>query len=442
MNIVSRVEHAIQRLFGSCAADAAAASGVIQRQRVFTAITLARAFVLAFLRDPDASDKDVAEVATLAGAPVSPQAVEQRHTDRLADFFRRLFGHAAKEVVGSSKSMAPILDRFTAVVVVDSSTIALPDGQAGEFPGCGGSCGGGKAALKLQTEMDLKTGALTCVQVETGRSSDNASSRQQASRGPGSLRISDLGYFCLEVFAAMAVAHEHFLSRLQFGTHVFDGSGARLDLLRWLAQRGGPFVDEWVTIGAAERLRCRLIAWRLPAEQANRRRQKLRETLRRKKNREPSAERLAWCGWTILITSVPEAMLNPKEAVVLYRARWQIELLFKRWKSQGLVDQMTGSTEVRQMVKLWARLLAVLVLHWLVAPTAGGNPLVSWVKAGAAARGFVYRLLAALDKPEELAGVLADLARVVEKTCRRNKRAQPGTNELLVNCELLEYTLT
>ena len=135
-------------------------------------------------------------------------------------------------------------------------------------------------------------------------------------------------------------------------------------------------------------------------------------------------------------------MLDPKEAVVLYRARRRIELLFKRWKSQGLVDQMTGSTEVRQMVKLWVRLPAAMLQHWLVAPTAGGNPLVSWVKAGAAARPFVYRLLAALDSPEKMAATLADLARVVGKTCRRDKRTQPVTNELLVDCGLLEYTLT
>ena len=48
--------------------------------------------------------------------------------------------------------------------------------------------------------------------------SDGATSRQQARRGRGSLRISDLGYFNVLVFAAMMAADEYFLSRLQFGT--------------------------------------------------------------------------------------------------------------------------------------------------------------------------------------------------------------------------------
>jgi hypothetical protein len=46
------------------------------------------------------------------------------------------------------------------------------------------------------------------------------------------------------------------------------------------------------------------------------------------KGREPSAERLAWCDWTILVTNVPVELMTPEEVVVLYRARWQVELLF------------------------------------------------------------------------------------------------------------------
>jgi IS4 transposase len=71
-----------------------------------------------------------------------------------------------------------------------------------------------------------------------------------------------------------------------------------------------------------------LIAWRVPEEQANRRRQKLCEEMKRKNKKAPGAERLAWCDWSILLTNVPAELLTPTEAAVLYRARWQIELLF------------------------------------------------------------------------------------------------------------------
>jgi hypothetical protein len=80
--------------------------------------------------------------------------------------------------------------------------------------------------------------------------------------------------------------------------------GAALNVLERLTRQPGPSVDAAIRLGG-EQLPCRLIAWRLPAEQANRRRQKLRKETRSKYGSEPSAERLAWCDWTILVTNVP-----------------------------------------------------------------------------------------------------------------------------------------
>jgi hypothetical protein len=155
---------------------------------------------------------------------------------------------------------------------LDSSTISLPDEMQEQFRGCGGSYDSGASALKLQTELDLRSGALAHVEIEPGRSPDGATSRQAARHGKGSLRIADLGYFALGVFAAMAVAGEYYLSRLQFGTHVLLHPDRAVDVLAWLAKQPGPFVDVSILLGQEQHLPCRLIAWRLPPEQANRRR--------------------------------------------------------------------------------------------------------------------------------------------------------------------------
>jgi len=39
--------------------------------------------------------------------------------------------------------------------------------------------------------------------------------------------------------------------------------------------------------------------------------------------------------WTVFITNAPAESLSPPEALTLARARWQIETLFKLWKSQA-----------------------------------------------------------------------------------------------------------
>jgi Transposase DDE domain len=473
MGILATVGAALQRLFGDLAQAAADESGVIKRTRKFSALSLVRTFVLGFLQDPKSSDEKLAQFAVQCGVDVTPQAIEQRHTPQMVDFLRNLFQKATKVIVGSSKTLAPILERFRSVTLLDSSTISLPDQAQEQYRGCGARGGGGKAAMKLQTEWDLRSGALTHVEIEEGRSCDNTSSRQDARRGPGSLRIADLGYFDLAVFADMQVAGEYFLSRLQFGTRVLLGAVSAassavlatsaavseamsqeatavleaIDLLPWLVGQwrlqSGAFVDREIMLGQKQRLRCRLIAWRLPQEQADRRRAKLRQEMQSRKGREPSAERLAWCDWSILVTNVGEAMLTPKEAVVLYRTRWQVELLFKRWKSQGLVAQLSGSTAERQMVRVWARLLAMLVQHWLVVGGMWGNADKSLSKASEAVRNFAGRLAAALGNATNLlTKVLDEIATLLTKTCRRNKRSKPGTFELLNNPGLLEFSLT
>jgi hypothetical protein len=441
MEILAKVGTALQRLLGDVAQTAADESGVIMRTRKFTALSLARTFVLGFLKNPQASDEKLAQMAVQCGADVTAQAIEQRHTSKLVAFLQKLFCEATKLVVGSDKALAPILERFTSVSMLDSTTITLPDDMQEQFRGCGGSYDSGAAAVKFQTELDLRSGGLT-VEIEQGRSPDGATSRQDVRRGNGSLRISDLGYFNVRVFAAMTAAGEYFLSRLQFGTKVLLREGNAVDLLPWLAKQVGPFVDQLILLGQEQRLACRLIAWRLPEEQANRRRQKLRKETMDKRGCQPSEERLAFCDWTILVTNVPVEMLTPKEATVLYRARWQIELLFKRWKSQGLVAELSGSTVVRKMVRVWSRLLAAVVQHWLVIAGVWGDPTKSLSKACEAVRDFAGRLAAALNNSDELQRVLDDVRKTLAKTCRRDRRSKPGTFELLNNPDLLDFRLT
>jgi hypothetical protein len=441
VHILSVATAALQKLFGPFVPQAAAASGVIQRQRVLTADSLARTFILGHLQHPRASDEELAQVAALCGTPVTPQAIEQRYTTRLVTFLESLFRDAVRIVVGADRALAPILERFPAVVVLDSTAVTLPDGQADSYPGCGGGKGGGAAALKLQTELDLRTGALTAVTIEAGTSTDSASDRQHIRRGAGALRLTDLGYFCLGVFAALVRASEHFLSRLQFGVRVFARDGTPRDLLPWLAQQGRGFIDADVLLGVKEQLAARLIAWRVPEEQANRRRQRLRTRHRTKYGTAPTADRLAWCDWSLLVTSVPADRLTPAEAVVLYRARWQVERLYRRWKSQGHIADLTGSTEARQMGRLWARLLAVLVQHWLVTAAANGDPKTSWDKAYEAVRPFAVLVVLALDHPEDLRLNLSRLANVLTKTCRMNPRPRPSTASLLTDPSRLAYDL-
>src|SRR5262249_103946 len=163
-----------------------------------------------------------------------------------------------------------------------------------------------------QVEWDLRSGDLAHLQIEAGKSPDGATTRQQGRRGPGALRIADLGDFNLDVFGEKNQADEDFLSRLQHRAGLRKTAGPPGALAEGVAQETGVLLDEPMLIGDAKRLPCRVIAWRLPPEQAARRRQKLRHEYKDTYGTQPSKQRLALCDWTILITNVPPALLSTK----------------------------------------------------------------------------------------------------------------------------------
>lgn len=443
MNIIAKVAAALQGVFGTCADIANQESKVIQRQRKFTPQALAQTFVLALLQNPKANSEDIACMAAACGMEISHQAVEQRYSPRLAAFFEGLFRQMTQQVISSDTALAPILERFTEVILIDSSVITLPDSQEENFRGCGGSYEGGKAALKLQTELNLRDGALRCVQIEQGRSPDGASDRQQVTFTPGSLRVADLGYFNIPVLERIAASQAFFLTRLPHHTKIHVAA-EKHDVVAWLNSQDQPVVDTWMEIGSEARLKCRLIAWRVPEEIANRRRQKLIEKTRSKTGRAPTPESLAACDWELLVTNLPADRLSVKEAVVLYRSRWQIELLFKRWKSIGLIDELDGRNDVVTMVRFWARLCAALVQHWLTVGAAWSGALhLSFAKAAKLVRQFAKDLAIAISAGGDLELIIERYCKMARTGCKRNRRRKsPGTIELLRDPELLEYILT
>lgn len=197
-------------------------------------------------------------------------------------------------------------------------------------------------------------------------------------------------------------------------------------------------------LGASDRLKCRLVAWRVPEEIANTRRRKTRATALRKTGHEPSKESLAACDWEFLVTNLSEAKLSFKEAIVLYRARWQIELLFKRWKSYGKIDELDGSTDIVKMTRFWARLCAALIQHWLtVAATWSPALSVSLAKTAKLVRQIASEIASLLSSGGDLTILLERFCRQARAGCRLTKRkTAPGTLQLLRDPELLEYCLT
>ena len=441
VGIISQVQAALKGCFEESAVQAAQEAGVIHRQRKFSAVSLAQTFVLGLLSNPRATTTDLAGTAALAGVDVSPQAIEKRFTPELADFLKNLFISATQKVVASSETMAPILERFTSVILLDSSGVRLPESEAENFKGNGGTNGIGKAALKLQTELDLRSGALN-VQLEHGKDPDGASSRQHIDFVAGSLRVTDLGYFCMPVFAAIAAANAYFLSRIQHTTITWVNGERVGNIVEWLNTQTQTVVEQSIEVGAKHRLPCRLVAWKVPEQQVNLRRRRARLEASRR-GRTATKATLAACEWTFLITNASEELLSTKEVIVMYRSRWQIELLFKRWKSTGLIAELHGKNDPEQMVRLWAKFCAALIQHWLTVMVAWESESTwSFDRIAKRVRSVAEEIIEALTGDRNFTEVLEGFKKRIKRIAHRNPRKKTGTFELLRNPNLLDYALS
>ena len=413
-------------------------TGFIRRQRKLTAAVFVKALVFGWLANPKASLDQLAGVATLLGVPIQPQSLEERFTPQAAELLRRVLEASILAVITADPVAIAVLNRFTEVVVLDSSTVSLPEPLRGLFAGCGTSNpAAGNAAVKLTVAWDLQAGRLRGPLLDAGRVNDKKTALAGEVLPAGSLRVADLGYFQLKHLAAIDRHGAYFLSRFLPLTVVYDEQGTKWSSLsQWLSQYG-PRVDRAIRLGERARLPCRLLAARVPPEVAQRRQEKLRQEAAAQRRR-IGPEVLALAHWTVFVTNVPARSLSLEEALEIGRARWQIELLFKLWKSEGQIDESTSQKPYRVLCELYAKLVAMIIQHWVLLVSGWEHADRSLVKMAQPLRQYAWELAKAVGQCPAIRRIITELRRIFSTCCRVDRRKKhPATCHRLLNlgCE-------
>ena len=143
------------------------------------------------------------------------------------------------------------------------------------------------------------------------------------------LVIRDLGYFSLAVFEKLIKAQAHFLSRLRYGVTITELNGKPVLLKSLLKQKYG--IDRWVYIGSKKNILVRLVMIPVPAIQAAEKIRKAKQDRDARLNH--SKEYYQWLKFNVYITTVDEAHWTADQVYQAYKVRWQIEIIFKSWKS-------------------------------------------------------------------------------------------------------------
>lgn len=380
---IARVNSQLKHLFEHDAPELARQMGM--RERTISFAQLALLFVMGWWSQPHSGPSALARFAGSLGLTVSKQAVDCHWTPRSADWLLALLRRAVQQVVRGQGVTLDWMRPFTAVWVEDGSTIALPAALAEVWRGCGGRAARegqpdkSKAALKITVRWNLKDGQLQGPHLQAGRRHELSSVLSSQQMPPGSVWLADLGYWSLMYLSSLMKQGVYFCMRVKLGAVIWHNK-ERTDVAQLIAGLDEQATQaEWVVnVGAAQLVKqVRLLVQRVPDEVAKQRQARIREyAVKHSKPINPVALKLAQ--WTIIVTNVPASLLSLAQAFVVMKIRWQIELLFKLWKQEALLDEWSSGKPWRILCEVYAKLLAMVIQHWVMLVACDDDPHASW----------------------------------------------------------------
>ena len=431
---IPEVALALRSVLSSTAEAAARDSGFVRRQSKLTGPAFVQTLTFGWLANPQATLEELTQTAATLGVRITPQGLDQRFTPEAADFLLQVLQAAVTRVLAADPVAIPILQRFAGgTCLLDSTTIALPDALATLWPGCGRNQGARPAALKLQVRLDLLRGVLGGPFLQSARENDHQGGWEKVPLPQGALRLADLGYFNLDAFEEYSYQGVYWLTRVQTNTRVYDREGRVWLVPELLATQTVAALDLPIALGLHYHLPARLLAVRVPPAVAAQRRKRMRQKAQKlKKKIDPG--RWAMAEWTVYVTNVPKELLSQAEALVLARCRWQIELLFKLWKSEGQIDESRSGKPWRILCEVYGKLLGMVVQHWILLINCWKYADRSLRKASRTLRGHALHLATGVRDGHSVCTTLEIIGRCLAGGCRINKkRKEPSTYQLLLN---------
>jgi hypothetical protein len=177
----------------------------------------------------------------------------------------------------------------------------------------------------------------------------------------GDVIVADNGYGYRRSVAVAVQQQADVIMRIHPATFPLEtAAGTPFNVLRWLRQRGGP-EREWQGWCRWEgrRYAGRLVAAKLDPAAAQRARRRRRRKAQQA-GRTITAPTLAVAAWLLLITTLAAATWPAADVLYVYRARWQVELVFKKMKQLLRLNQIRSThptsveATVRALLVAWA----------------------------------------------------------------------------------------
>jgi Transposase DDE domain len=212
--------------------------------------------------------------------------------------------------------------RASRILLIDATRLSVPAGTGDD--------------VRLHWSYDLLSGRTQQVAISDRHQAEGLGWFKLRA---GDITVTDAGYPVGSTVQIVLNQHADAITRTTVShLRLETQAGERIDLKsRLLRQPYGKarHIMGWVKAPDGERYQVRFVAYRLPKDLAVQAQERKRQRLREKRGKNFNQELVWWAGWILLVTTLPLQSWSNEEVVQLYRARWQIELVFKRIK-QGL----------------------------------------------------------------------------------------------------------
>lgn len=297
------------------------------------------------------------------GVRISKQSIDNRFNASAQSFVKAVLSHLIKNYI--SVPLEPsFFSHFARVRIKDSTKFILPDFLADYYKGNGGTVHTSRAGISIQFEYDIKTSSITDLSLTDGRRNDITDAKETLDDIlADDLLIRDLGYCSLGVMESVKARGAFFLFRLMPSTTVLDGNGKKMDfkkIYRKMKKNGLPCMEVKAFVGARNKMEVRLSITVVSDEIYNRRLDRLEKSNKRRKDK-TSEESKIRLRLTMFITNVPQEILSAKDMQDLYHLRWQVELIFKQWKSTCGINKIPLFKAHRYLCMLYAKLILILL---------------------------------------------------------------------------------
>lgn len=291
---------------------------------------------------------------------ISREGLHKRINQEAVDFFEIML---TKLIEIPAEIKLDLLKFFKRIIILDSTIVELPKELVNIFKGSGGKAS--DSALKIQFYYDLISGKFNFL-VQEGVNPDNKYNNNFVDKLEKSdLIIKDLGYFNTEAFIDITGKEAYFLSRWKSNVKLYSENGNELNLLNFVSKVKRIKETNIIIKSSYKSTKSRLVVEKVPKAVEE---QRLRNINKKdkQKGRITSKETKELQRYNIYVSNIPEEILPKENFRVFYSLRWQVELVFKNWKSNFNLEKISGIREERVKCLLYSRLILIFMATKLI----------------------------------------------------------------------------